>query len=1535
MLMEVIANKFVMVLLFLSRYCYSAYETVQSLSPGEYWIFDRINDQKNGLLISAISVSPPILTQKNPFWKLEIGLPFNSKNNYNLKVSSLPAILQTRNPAIFERSKLIIKDNSLLSFIISNQNSLLAIRSDIIEGELLNHRMVPFTATSRLLDFDFEFKSDKVFLLSLVKLGTVKVNSFLLHDDEMFGDETISESRIIVLPSPVFSLSQVLVYKRNYNKVWLLRFQEDEIIHHSKHDLMSTVTKLRVALNRILIMTLDYSVYAVSISKTIDVESNYFITLGSDFVPNFPTEAPKKLVNGRFTFADSLSDGAKMRLVFIELIYGPSDYELSTNLVHFDPLANDDIQIEFSRIFGLRGKLTFDDSVSWVEGDYSIHYVYLYDVNRNRYELNWITFLDTMQNIQLGAPRPLTFRFISAGSKHGFFSLYNLPINYGTLLNKSLIFRQMKKPFIRITLIREPTHKQEFLNLTVQFTNQANTLNTSVTVRFESQKAGIYEGSNDLLRLKEIGKSTAVVDQFKKFPIRKVLEGSFIMSEDSNEKHIEYFNYIISNNTADKINEIVKSGFFELEFGVSSISGAFLLQDRIDIEVKLEEYFFLNIVKYSTKDFYLFDVKDEDNYNIETYTQEKQILSGSERLKKYIYFRRFLFILNSNLDIQMIDLIRKSITQVELPGKKCIDIEIVILQNLPPLLMCHIDGLEFNLYFLSDILKGRNANGLINYRLNSIHRDTFQGSGVILITSQEFGDRFYMLFKTKDNSLPVMFRIKVNVLESISIDIDNVLFLGDIVKATTRKGYIIDAIAVNERIIILSSISKIQSINICEISEDTSLKITNRIEITPFLSIAEDSKFYRIGKFREYNIESSTSTFSSLAIKVKTPMGWNLLYIDPFQYQSNIIPTFILPADSKSDFNITTYYYLEEEYMARTIGIEFSDPASKSLESCIARVEFSEPSFSLRMVANNKLEHSNLMTIDTDQLLGQINKITYKNRKSGAKQTIVLRASFESSITPIKTVKENDRQSLLIPNTPRTIAFIPLTSNRTIGDVFIKEYIFEKESDLYYGRAAITPFYQELNSITVDIRASIMNINSLRFGESKKVILRTESPIGYIIVEDNSIMRNSRNISMLLKNAVQIITTDNESCRMGLVLGEDIILEVCLGESSSSSSMIRIIDLKRIEINEINIHLVLPKNSQFNFKSFGNNILIEAISRRGGVSDLRMIQLDIHEGKFNSTNTKVLYRTQLNSKMMYTKNSIYDLLIVEIRIQFGKPYIQLRRISDLSKIKNFSNIESLFENIYSFYLDLIYPQICKHPSDFEISREWIHNYGLRTVVYFTDFRDQLSVITALSTELNRPRITLIVHNPFSGLRQQSMIPPICKNNICISATIFKETSYLKFYCIPVDFGKVVTDKNSKNIQNINETSLMIDYILYTHTILNLSLVLTGMEWDPSPLRESESLYFYIFSKKKIKYYKINLQEGITVSERLESDTIKVRYHGALTSVAEQIFEIKSEETSPYSLGNIRATISMSFIAVFVVVVIWTLIRVQTDETPTP
>lgn len=85
-------------------------------------------------------------------------------------------------------------------------------------------------------------------------------------------------------------------------------------------------------------------------------------------------------------------------------------------------------------------------------------------------------------------------------------------------------------------------------------------------------------------------------------------------------------------------------------------------------------------------------------------------------------------------------------------------------------------------------------------------------------------------------------------------------------------------------------------------------------------------------------------------------------------------------------------------------------------------------------------------------------------------------------------------------------------------------------------------------------------------------------------------------------------------------------------------------------------------------------------------------------------------------------------------------------------------------------------------------------------------------------------------NPFKGILTWNSVNPICKDWLCVFASIFEKNTYLRFYCLNwTKFQKI--NHNSAKMTPILEENLDPEMILNTFSIYNFSGRITHMLWN--------------------------------------------------------------------------------------------------------
>lgn len=1479
-------GRLIAVLLSIPKRAKGQHGVVQSISPGETWSsINLIKNQMYGFLLKRIDISPRGILDDGA-WKVEISVPYDSTKMFKGKSSIIKRHLYpSKDNEIRERNKIKIIGDSIALMIFDKINHLVVSKADIVGDEIKNHRTI-YSLSEQLIDFDIEITSDEIFTIKFVQEGIIGVKGFLLVDYEMFAKRDNHLLRITVISSPSITVQQIIIYKKNHNFVWLLVFQNGVCVRSSKHDMKIKISGISLVLHRFLIISSFYNTTMGDLSnRKLLIEYNILVTLDSDLFPNFPTKEPQPLAYGRLTYSDSLGDSGRMRLFFVELIYGIESFAVSLNVIYYDALFNDVIQTEHSTAYEmLKTSYSFETALSWVNRDYSIHYIYLKDNKSNQICLKWTTFLDSMTSILISGSTnsPKFIRY--ASSKHGILELNEDPNPIPSSESPIAILRILKQPYIKISLLEEPLEGLRHLNASITLSNVANKMDVVINISLHYQKIGLFEGGIDKIRLKQTDTSVVNINQFQSYPLEYVIEGSFIMEKEASQKNLNYFDYIRSNKTALLVDKYMASGFFDIKFQKSSVAES--LQSRIESITNSNDYSFLIISKYAVYDYFIFESTNGEEKTAPLTSQKIQ--AGFGAFKKSVYYKGFLFILDSLNQIHMIHLRDRNIKKVELPGKVCEDIAILYPESIPPIFFCYTKGIEFSLFYASELVKERNLKGMIRYSINGSLNE-YRDRRAIILTSDGFGDKLYLLFNASANSyspFPSLLSLKLEIQEYMKIVVTDIPLNSLATRMNSRRGSIIDSITINTKILVLFQIETIQTIIVCEMMSSEYPQISNMVEINPFLVADSDAKFYKIGDYSEANLDPIAKLFEGVVLQVKSPFGWNLIYIDPFQHQSNIVSTFILPVDSKYKFVITKQITINSEFVSIRIKLEFADPNNHNFESCSAEFAIPKPMVGLRMVREAIVQHHTMMQNFFKDIKEETRDITLLNRKSKAGLVVKLKATFlsQTDFLELRDRKNSSTSDILLDKRLETIM---LQSTITRGSVFKTEYIFEEHSDLVYSRATIIPFYERLNKLEVASNGRIICLEASSKYSDGGILLTNE---GYIFISEISLLKNSSSTPQIKDQIIKIDSMNRDNCRLAIVMENNYIVDVC---AITGSIIVRRTHLQRLSIEEFRIEMVMEFNSAYKIRSLKNWIVCSRISRRGGALVIYFIELPANEMYQGYSEGKVVYSTPTDSKIELNISHKNKLSLFEIRLKLGVPIISLSIIPDITRLERNLNLDIFLETIFQHTLTLEYLNLCRHPNDIEINEGWDHLLSESILLYFIDFRGQRSRVLALSTTKKGLSVIVELHNPFIAMEQHSMIPPICKYAICIAASIFSDTSYLKIYHIPPNIISEFTKVHSEGAESINAGPKVLSEIVYTHAVINVSSVITGLNWDPSHEDSSQSLTFFIFTKRSIEYYRINLNEGIVLTGDLQSMSIKAEFKGAFSRNISHRFVIRN------------------------------------------
>jgi len=1444
-------------------------QTTLEFKEGQTQAVDLRKYDENGDILTKIEVNPKNALGED-FWILKISTSNQVQNSYGLNALGIPLTnFEIGRSINLKKSKFKESNDDLYFFLVDESKNLFISKVIIKEGIIVKHQQIEAVKAS-FIDYDYEFKSSTVFLLKYLKTGFVEINSYSLEDEYMFQEKTSSKLRIMVMPSPASDVSQVIIYRIGYDHAWFLRFQTGILISKSRYSTVNKITSMRVILNRIIICT--YKSF-IRLSRTIIKYTyrNWYITLDLEFKPEFPSSIAKYLPNGKLTHVDSWGDSGKMRLIFINLVVGKDmRSEISTNMVYIDPFSFEDTHIENSRVFYQKGEsLIIDQAISWVEGDYSLNYLFCHS---RGYQTvwKWSTYLDSMQSIPIETWKNghlNTSKIFS--TRIGFLYFFSNPINHLNLKGQRIIIEEVMPPKARILLKKTPVLFRKNISISLMFTNPSHSQTTNLSIHLSSVDPDeLPDDGAGILEFIYPNRDSYSVDQFKGLSTTSIIRGSFMMAQDAVDQAIDYFSFIQNG----KINNVQKLGFFGIQTGNSSLQGLSTMQQRIIVDVNLDEVYTLIITK-SLHNNYVSILDRNTGVHIFDAT-EIRILSGNEGIIKYINFRRILIILTSNLFLYKIDLNNRKINRIELPGRKCINFELITPKSLPALFICHVGGLEINLYFISDILGEKNKMGMLNFKKIGLSLASLEGKEANILTSKSFCDHFYLFFQVERGSFPKLIRVDLLVQESIVMKIAYSRLIDQNTNLAGRGVNIIDSIAINDKMIVISEYNKVQSIYICSELGSQGIIIFDKKDLTPLLRVKQDSRLIRFGRHRLSNFKSGSFFFDSLLLKVKTELGWNILHIDPSQQTSSYMPAFLLPVDSIYDFKVNSRLHLNFEFFEESIGIEFEDSRKESFKVCFAKFEVGIPSIDIKMITESTLRHNNLAFEEFKIFRGETCTITLANKKSSKTIQLNIQSRFDSEITILEKIENKSENPTQIELNSTSFSYESLRFNIK-GDVFNKEYIFEEITDLIYKRIEVIPFLEHLNTLTVDIDAEIIAFSYTPAVDLSRIILVTKNPKGYLIMNDVGLLKNSSSVKNIEKELFFVNNVlGNELC-LPIVATRDIIIEICTQENRDT---VKVHNLHTLEHVELFIHILLQHTANYQITTLKKIIIIEKLSERGSVIAQELIHIDSTNGFFKVANKYGLYQIGINCKTSFRSNSMHELIVLEVLKKQGRPIAYLRIVSNFDGI-TFRSPYSLYSELYRMInIELQYPELFKDLSDLEINKNWLHELDESLILHFVDFKDQNSMIFGFSNHKSRRAVIFYVHNPFAGISHMHMIHPICRLQVCISASIFESNSYLKFYILPPDFREIVSDRVSEKVyDSSNSTWTSLD-LIYTHSMLNLSMVITGIEWDPS-LCTKQSLAFFVFSKKSIFYYRINLNEGFKINAELESSYIKIRQTG--------------------------------------------------------
>ena len=108
--------------------------------------------------------------------------------------------------------------------------------------------------------------------------------------------------------------------------------------------------------------------------------------------------------------------------------------------------------------------------------------------------------------------------------------------------------------------------------------------------------------------------------------------------------------------------------------------------------------------------------------------------------------------------------------------------------------------------------------------------------------------------------------------------------------------------------------------------------------------------------------------------------GKNVILIEPDSSKLSILRCFVLPIDSKTDFNIFKYYGMTNFYYFSFYGLIFPNTKSMSAEALLYILDISNPHLTVGILTSVDLKHQSMSSKDFVQSDSLNKTITIKNR---------------------------------------------------------------------------------------------------------------------------------------------------------------------------------------------------------------------------------------------------------------------------------------------------------------------------------------------------------------------------------------------------------------------------------------------------------------------------------------------------------------------------------------------------------------------------
>jgi len=811
------------------------------------------------------------------------------------------------------------------------------------------------------------------------------------------------------------------------------------------------------------------------------------------------------------------------------------------------------------------------------------------------------------------------------------------------------------------------------------------------------------------------------------------------------------------------------------------------------IHVTFDEFMGFIFLKYSNDKF----------YNLYGVLSNGQLVSKGAIFKDIsinhlMYFQGRIYIFTEQRELISVNPKGFEFKEIRFPGKKCIDVEIMISSHFSPSFVCHVSRLEIQIYQIIELLNERLNAGLTEMEVRSPDIKLSEMGDSNLLYSTYSRDIIWIFFKDAPPGKPnlVVGRIESDLYFKLDMTITYDL------RITPRRDLldakILDIILQEQWFLVLVEKGKVHSLIVYTFDKgNDKLSFSYVIPIDPFLVIKENVKMRQIRHSKISDLQLIMSPIFFAGIEVfPEGKGKNILLINPAEVRVSTLQMFLLPIDSSNDFLTFPTYFINEFETSTFVGIIFPNMNINGKDAMIHICEPDNPKLHYLPPNRQHFNHTTISTFTLDKMRDKTEELTFENRlgmylsmPDKAQKTIqftykskVLIHKIEPTTYAINS-NNTDLFAELDMQKNKQITLAP--SDYVNGTILESEVSFESQFDVISRNVKIVPIAHLVNSLEIGYYGKLeikrqckeINQNSCR---SFYYLVQTSKEA--FLIEDIHILRNITKLDS--NNIKDRFTHLNTDCTEPLIFRNDYVF-FCLQDYQLVATLLNRITLKMreiiVEIKILNIRSVTIERiaSYFLLKVYSTDMIISYI-----------ILMPKYNTKIGDIDRFIIYsRGNVDwNKMILIDDQRKTKICIGLRsrIKFSEIYIHEINFPDTGGDLTYFDDEVQYT--YTQEPD----EILNHNSKVEISLFNIDEDPRHIIALYTSnphANDTIRFFNFKAKETPTP-FTLTLINPFVGLMPISSVAPICSESFCVSASIYLENSYLRFYYIPPALSKV-------------------------------------------------------------------------------------------------------------------------------------------------